>query len=147
MRATSAFLAGAGTAFVFDPRLGKTRRALVRDRTLGLLRRARRVGVGKAKYAAGHAQGLAAETRSAVLPRDETAADETVKSRILSDAFRNVPVSTRDVNVDVVDGVATLHGSVSNQSLADDLVREVRKVPGVRDVRQVFTISGYAAQS
>jgi osmotically-inducible protein OsmY len=70
-----------------------------------------------------------------------------VKNRILSDAFRNVSLSTRDVDVDVVDGVATLRGSIPNQSLADDLVQEVRKVPGVRDVRQVFTIAGHAAYS
>jgi osmotically-inducible protein OsmY len=147
VRAKSAFIVGAGVAFLFDPRLGKSRRALLRDRALALARRTRRMSVRKAKYAAGHAQGLAAETRNTVLRHAEQAADETVKSRILSDAFRKVPISTGDVNVDVVNGVATLRGSVPSPSLVDDLVREVRAVPGVRDVRQILNVAGHAAQS
>jgi osmotically-inducible protein OsmY len=145
VRAISAFIVGAGTAFFFDPRLGRTRRTLVRERVLAPARRARRLSSRKAKYAAGHVQGLSAETRSTVLRHGEPAPDETVKSRILSDAFRNVPISTGDVNVDVVNGVATLRGSVPSPSLADDLVRAVRAVPGVREVREAFAIAGDAA--
>jgi osmotically-inducible protein OsmY len=137
---------GAATAFFLDPRLGKRRRHVLRDRSSALVRRARRLAVRRAKYAAGHAQGLAAETRSAVLAHDEPAQDERVKSRILSEAFRKVPVSTSEVNVDVSEGVATLRGSVPTHSLADDLIDQVRAVPGVRGVTSRLTVAGEAAQ-
>jgi BON domain len=146
VRPTSAFLFGAAAAFFLDPRLGKKRRHVARDRSLALFRRARRLAFRRAKYAAGHVQGIAAETRSAVLEHDEPAPDETVKSRILSEAFRKVPVSTSAVNVDVSDGVTTLRGSIPTRSLADDLIDQVRAVPGVRDVTSRLTVAGDAAQ-
>jgi osmotically-inducible protein OsmY len=43
-------------------------------------------------------------------------------------------VSTRDVDVEVEDGLARLRGSIDSISLAEELVTRVRKVPGVRDV-------------
>jgi osmotically-inducible protein OsmY len=146
MRFTSAFLFGAAAAFFLDPRLGKRRRHVARDRSLALFRRARRLAFRRAKYAAGHAQGLAAETRSAVLEHDQPAPDETVKSRILSEAFQKVPISTSEVNVDVSNGVATLRGSLPTRSLADDLIDEVRAVPGVRDVTSRLTVAGQVSQ-
>lgn len=134
MRSKAAFLMGAGTAFFFDPRLGRRRRQLVVDRALGFLRRANRVGTGKVKLVGGHARGLLALARRVRRRTDIADDDRTVARRIRSDAFRDVGVSTRDVDVEVENGLAKLSGSIDSISLADELVARVRTVPGVREV-------------
>ena len=134
MRSKTAFLAGAGTAYFFDPETGKKRRNEARDRSLRALRRLSRLGVKKAKLAGGRAQGVAAVARTAVSERDVSVDDETVAQRIRSDALRDVGLSTKDVDVSVEDGFARLRGSVPSIDLADRLVARVRKVAGVSDV-------------
>jgi osmotically-inducible protein OsmY len=134
MRSKTAFLAGAGTAYFFDPQTGKKRRHEARDRSLRALRRFGRLGVKKAKLAGGHAQGVAAVARRAVAEPDVSVDDETVAQRIRSDALRDVGLSTKDVDVSVEDGLARLRGSVASVDLADRLVARVRKIAGVNDV-------------
>lgn len=144
MRSTASFLIGAGTAYLLDPQQGKRRRSVVRDRSLRFARRAARVGIGKAKFAGGHLRGLVAFARRLFGRRSVAVDDQTVTQRIRSDAFREAGVSTRDVDVDVDNGVATLRGSLASRTLADDLVAQVRKVPGVRDVAAMLEVSGSA---
>jgi osmotically-inducible protein OsmY len=99
--------------------------------------------VKKARFAGGHLRGLVAVSRRA-LGRQATAVasdDETVEQRIRSYALREVGVSTREVEVEVEDGVATLRGSVDGRAAADELVSRVAKVPGVRDVAAMIRVS------
>jgi hypothetical protein len=135
MRAkTTAFLAGAGAAYFFDPETGKRRRHVARDRSLRALRRVQRGAVKKVKLVGGHARGLSAISRRA-LSRPAVAVDDaTVAQRIRSDALRDLGLSTKDVDVRVEEGFATLRGSVATIDEADRLVSRVRKVPGVKDV-------------
>ena len=56
----------------------------------------------------------------------------TIVQRLRSDAFRGAGVSTREVEVQVEDGVAVLRGSVEGRAAADSLVEGTAKVPGVR---------------
>jgi osmotically-inducible protein OsmY len=143
VRFTTAFIFGAGTAFFLDPRLGKQRRHGVRDRVLRLLRHSRDQVLGRAKFAVDHAQGLAAEAVSSVARTSRAADDETVKSRVLSNALRHVPVANSELDVEVADGVVTLRGSIASKTLADDLVERVRAVPGVRAVTPELTVAHY----
>lgn len=135
MRFVRGFALGALTLYYLDPREGKRRRALVRDRSLRLLRRGRRVLISRTRYTVGRITGVLAEGRHAVKRPAVATDDETVRQRIMSDALRDVEVSTKDVGVDVRDGVATLRGSVE-QEVADALIRRVAKTPGVREVEQ-----------
>lgn len=134
MRSKTAFLAGIGTAYFFDPDTGKRRRHMARDRSLRAVRGLGRLGVQKAKLTAGRVYGLAAVARRAVRRDDVPVDDATVAQRIRSDALRDVGVSTKDVDVRVEDGLARLKGSVASADLADKLVSRVRGVAGVRDV-------------
>ena len=43
--------------------------------------------------------------------------------------------------MEVERGVATLRGSVTSRSLADDLVTRVDKVPGVQDVAAMIRVT------
>jgi hypothetical protein len=140
VRSTRAFLLGAGAAYFFDPRQGRRRRVVLRDRTAALMRRSARLGTKKLRFAGGHVRGLLAIGHRLVSPPPEARDDATVAQRIRSDALRGARVSTRDVQVAVEDGVATLHGAVGSSSIADDLVSRVRKVPGVRDVSALLRV-------
>jgi BON domain len=135
-----AFALGAAAAFFFDPRDGARRRHEARDRTLRALRRVGRSLTGKAKFYGGRARGVAHEAKTMVSDEPEAADDATVRQRILSDALRDVGVASKDVEVDVRDGVATLRGTVASPTLADDLVARVREVPGVREVTPALTV-------
>jgi hypothetical protein len=141
MRSVGAFVVGAGLAYLFDPQSGKRRRHVLRDRSAAVLRRLGRRSAGRAKYVAGHAEGIAAQAAGAVSGDAEGADDATVKDRILSQAFREAGVKTGDVAVDVSDGIATLRGTLESVDLAHDLVERVRAVPGVRTVTPRLTVS------
>jgi hypothetical protein len=134
MRAKTAFLTGAGAAYFFDPEAGKRRRHVARDRLLRALRRFQRGSLKKVKLVGGHARGLAAISRRAVTRPPVAVDDETVAQRIRSDALRDLGLSTKDIDVRVEGGFATLRGSVATIDDADRLVSRVRKVPGVEDV-------------
>ena len=142
MRSVGAFVVGAGLAYMFDPQSGKRRRHVLRDRSAALVRRLGRRSAGREKYAARHAQGVAAQAADAVSGEDETADDATVKDRILSQAFRGAGLDTGDVAVDVSDGIATLRGTLESVDLAHELVERVRAVPGVRTVTPRLTVPG-----
>jgi hypothetical protein len=137
---TKSFLIGAGAAYLLDPSQGKRRRHVLRSRTARIVRRTARFGTQKIRFAGGHLRGLVALSRRLVSRPNVPVDDETVTQRIRSSAFRDVGISTRDVEVAVEGGVATLRGSVDSHSLADDLVARVRKVPGVRDVASMIRV-------
>jgi osmotically-inducible protein OsmY len=139
MRTLRAFMIGVGAAYLFDPSEGKRRRRVLVDRLAKAARKVVRFMSKKARFYAGKSRGLAAGVpRAGSAPATD---DATVLQRIRSDAFRDSGVSTKDVDVVVDAGVAKLRGSVSNPSLADDLVDRVRKVPGVRDVEAAIDVS------
>ena len=141
MRATRAFLIGAGTAFLLDPRQGRRRRHLLRDRSLAVVRRGSRLGVRKARFAGGHARGAVALSRRVLATRERATDDATLVQRIRSEAFRDSGVSTRDVDVRVEDGVAILRGSVVGRKAADGLVTRTAKVSGIRDVAATLRVT------
>jgi osmotically-inducible protein OsmY len=51
-------------------------------------------------------------------------------------------VSTRDVDVEVHDGLVTLRGSIASRTLSNELVERVRKVPGVQNVSAELRVGG-----
>jgi BON domain len=134
VRSRSAFLLGAGTAYLFDPRLGRSRRRQLVDRFLGVVRRGRRVGTAKVKFVGGHLRGLLAVLRRFVTRPQVAVDDGTVAQRVRSDAFRDVGVSAREVDVEVEQGFVRLRGTILSTSLSEKLVERVRRTPGVREV-------------
>ncbi|HUF01680.1 MAG TPA: BON domain-containing protein [Gaiellaceae bacterium] len=74
-------------------------------------------------------------------PVNVNVSDETIEHRVLGDALPAAGVSTHDVEVDVEDGVVTLQGAVAGANRADELVQQVAKVPGVRDVAAMLRVT------
>jgi hypothetical protein len=137
MRTVRAFIAGAGIAYLFDPEQGARRRRMVLDRSARLARRLGRWTRKRARFQLGRMRGVAHRIRPGP---SEAVDDSTLLQRIRSEAFRQAGVSTKEVDVTVESGIVSLRGTVESATLADDLVAEVRKVPGVRDVARAIHV-------
>jgi osmotically-inducible protein OsmY len=94
------------------------------------------------RFSDGDVRGLVAVLQRAFKRPNVSVDDETVKQRIRSDALRDVGVPSRDIEIDVENRVATIHGSVQSRSHADGLLARVQKVPGVRAVAAMLRVSG-----
>ena len=134
MRVPKAFLLGVGTAYFFDPQLGRGRRAVVRDRLLKTLRGLARVVTKKSRFAAGKARGVYAQGERLVTQPDVSTEDSVVEQRIRSEAFRDLDLPASSFDVEVKSGVATVSGSVPDADVASDLIARVRKVAGVEEI-------------
>lgn len=145
MRIIGALAVGILVAFFLDPRLGRTRRALLRDRTMGTarraLRRTRRLGQGA--IVAGEA-GAAKLTHLREEPKPGMS-DETLAQKIMSEVFRDPEIPKGDVNVNVEHGVAVLRGQVQRPELVRELEKRVRKVHGVERVENLLHLPGSEA--
>lgn len=120
---------GAGLAWLFDADAGRRRRALVRDRTLHSLKRARvgvAAGLDDLRHVAG---GKLHEMRSRDSGRP---ADALVAERVRSALGRYVAHS-HAISVEVRDGIAELSGPV----LASEMKKLVCAVKGVRGVSAI----------
>jgi len=60
--------------------------------------------------------------------------DPTLVARVESELFRDETFPKGKLNIDAVDGVVTLRGTVDGKSVADDLVERTRAIEGVSDV-------------
>ena len=122
--ATMAF--GAGLAMLMDPVRGKARRAQLRDQTAAKMRDAKREVEQRARYESGRVKGAAHE-----LMHDDQAptTDHDLLQKVKSEALG--PAGAANLEIDVNNGTVTLTGDITD----DDLLRRVRSVSGVEDVR------------
>ncbi len=122
---------GAGAMYLFDPQLGRTRRAKLQQKLGGVSRRASREAGRKAEYARGQAEGLRHVGSSGSMPENDATLTAKVESEVLS--RWNYPKGR--INVNSVDGVVELRGVCETADQIDELEQEVRKLTGVLDVR------------
>jgi hypothetical protein len=115
--------------YVFDPEVGRRRRAMLRDQATRLQREARDAAAVTIEDLKNRTLGILAEGKSRLFERqvDDRVLEERVRSEL---GFLVRHPSSIDVQVN--DGIVTLSGPV----LADEvrqLVRGVARVRGVRD--------------
>jgi osmotically-inducible protein OsmY len=135
-RAVSLLLAGAFVSYYFDPRSGRRRRHELRDRGRATLRRALRRARHSARMIAAEAHALKARATH-VRERPKEFSDETLKQKVMSEAFRAPGMPKGAVNVNVEDGRVVLRGQVDRPDLIEELERRVRRVAGVREVENL----------
>jgi osmotically-inducible protein OsmY len=136
--------AGAALFYFLDPDQGRTRRARTSDQFQARVRRAGREAERKARYYEGKVEGMVHEARPDAA-RDGATDDRTVAHRIESQVLRSDRFPGAQVNVDVVDGVATLRGEVRNTGDLGTLAREVAAVRGVKAVQSYLHLPGTPA--
>jgi hypothetical protein len=142
--AVVALAVGAALEFFFDPRSGRRRRNLVRDRTRGAIRRRRRRVERHAHYEAGKLVGLA----HAVAHRDHGAADlddVSLVRKVESELFRDRTVPKGQISINADRGIVVLRGQLDDESKIRSIERATRKIGGVRDVENLLHRPGIPA--
>lgn len=123
---------GAGATFLLDPRQGRRRRALIRDRMVRTAREAREFGDAAAKDLRARAQGLSSQLR---FPRqawrDSAASDDVLIERVRAKLGRHVS-HPHAIRVTAQNGYVTLGGDIL-ASEHGKLLQALRTVRGVRD--------------
>ena len=131
--------------YVFDPRLGRGRRALARDWLLARGRRLVRRGERVQRYATARAYGKTQallHRREASKPQPD---DVTLAHKVETIIFRDGDVPKGQININAEDGVVTLRGEVPDQTMLDALVERTREVVGVRSVESLLHLPGQPA--
>jgi BON domain len=127
-------LAGWVVGFLSERR----RRRLLADRTGGFvrarIRAARRAGHFAAAWTYGRAM-KATHLREHPKPQPD---DATLAQKVESEVFRAAGVPKGTINVNAEYGVVYLRGELERPELIERLIRQTRKVQGVRDVRNLL---------
>ena len=142
--AASALAAGAVLEFFFDPRSGKRRRHLVRDRTTAAFRRRARKVERQAHYEAGKMVGLA----HAITHHDHAVPeldDVSLVRKVESELFRDRTIPKGPISINADRGIVVLRGQLDDAQEIERIEREVRGVAGVRDVENLLHRPGVPA--
>ena len=133
---------GAIIAFFLDPVSGKRRRHVARDWVAARVRRVgARVG-SQSRWAAGHAYGTWKEaTTQDQWPEN----DETLAHKVESEVLRGPSLPTGRILVNAENGMIVLRGTVDQPGQIDEIERAVRRVHGVRGVRNLLHTQGSPA--
>jgi hypothetical protein len=135
---------GALLEYFLDPRAGRRRRHVARDRALSQLRRGERRAVVRARRAESHAVGVARRTINRRRRRAEPLDDLTLAHKVESQLYRRAGIPKGQVSVNVEDGVVFLRG-VLNQEDIERVGETGRRIAGVRAVENLIHAPGTPA--
>jgi hypothetical protein len=134
---TVALAVGAALEFFLDPRSGKRRRKLLRDRVGAAARRRRRRIEREAHYEAGKVIGLA----HAITHRDHGAPqldDVSLVRKVESELFRDRSVPKGQISINADRGIVVLRGQLEDPEQIRQIENKARKIAGVRDVENLL---------
>lgn len=137
------FLLGALAMFLFDPRMGRRRRARIRDRSVWAYHLAFRRLPGATRrrgvWVRDRVKGVGYELRHAITRDGHGAADDVeLAQRVRSEVFRDPEIPDGAINVDAYEGVVTLRGELHRPELIERVVEATERVQGVRQVRSLL---------
>jgi hypothetical protein len=139
-----ALAAGAALEFFLDPRNGKRRRHLVRDRTTAAFRRQARKVERQAHYEAGKIAGVThAITHHEHAPPDLD--DVGLVRKVESELFRDRTIPKGPISINADRGIVVLRGQLEDPHQIQRIERDVRRVAGVRDVENLLHPPGIRA--
>ena len=132
-------ITGATLAYLFDPRQGRRRRALVRDKLGHSLRFTVRRGNRLRRMLVAYVRGYGSRVAHALRPLPfEQPDDATLTQKVQSELFRPADVPKGQINVSAQNGVVQLRGEVPSPEMIRDLVGKTREIRGVRDVENLL---------
>ena len=126
---------GAALMFILDPARGGRRRALVRDKSLKVLRRGGEAIQERTEDIGNRLTGAVAELRGR---RASPPTDLQLEERVRAELGHKVE-HAKAIEVSAEDGKVTLRGDVLREEL-DDVLDAVRGVHGVSDVRSEMMV-------
>jgi osmotically-inducible protein OsmY len=121
--------------FLLDPDRGARRRALVRDKSVKLLRRSGRGIQDRGEDIGNRIAGAAAETRGRL---KDSPTNRQLEERVRAELGHHVE-HAKAIDVIADDGFVTLSGDVLRAEL-NDVLETVRTVRGVKDIRSEMQV-------
>jgi hypothetical protein len=128
-------LAGAAAAFLLDPRSGRRRRAVTRDKAGKYRRLSARWFTGGWRAAAGPLRGAAHEAARHAPGYEPAPPPDTnafIKQRVESELGRFPELPLAGLVFDAADGVVNVRGVVQDDDCAEAILQRVAAVEGVR---------------
>lgn len=122
---------GAFYFLLFDPVKGHSQRVLIRDKGTRFYKRSRVKGRKHLKDMRNRFHGLQAKFTH-LFKTNNAVPDGVLEARVRS-SFGRVVSHPRSVYVRCVNGVVTLSGPILKHEV-DEIIRHVKKVPGVKEV-------------
>jgi len=136
---------GAALTYFFDPKQGRRRRAMTRDRVAAFFRRRVRQGERVGKAASAEAEGLVQKAKHREEEPKPQPDDVTLTRKVETEIFRDAEVPKGQINVNAENGKIYLRGEVGQLELIKDLEDRARKVQGVQDVENLLHLPGAEA--
>jgi len=143
-RAAGLIALGASLGLLFDPRNGKRRRRMLRDRPLALARHGERRAERAAHLGAAKTRALAARTRH-LASRAKSFDDGTLVDKVESEVFRFREIPKGKLNVEAANGIVSLRGQVERPEIIAEIIAKTRRVEGVRAVENLMHLPGIEA--
>ena len=131
---------GAAAEYFLDPRDGRRRRNLARDRIAAFFRGRFRDASRAARYAGGAVQGAAARATPGGGREDaeERLNDPALARKVESEIFRDADAPKDAVSVNAEHGVIYLRGEVADPDQIRALVEKAQAVDGVKAVENLL---------
>jgi hypothetical protein len=126
--------AGALLQYFADPRSGRRRRHVARDRLVATFRRTIWRSGRYLRFLNGQLYGIAEWVRRLEAPDNPNPDDNTLCDRVRSELFRDWSVPKRNININVAEGVVELRGQVAHPDDIDAIEKKVRHIPGVQAI-------------
>ena len=138
--------AGAALMFFLDAQQGARRRALMRDKLVGMANDLGRMAERTGRIAGSTAEGMTERVGAIGQSSPPFINDVTLVSRIESEAFRGMDDNPKSyVNLNSVGGVVFVRGEVPTPELINEIEERVRRVRGVKDVENLMHLPGTPA--
>jgi osmotically-inducible protein OsmY len=136
---------GAGLTYFFDPDRGRARRAQLRDRTLGLFRRAGRKVEQRGRYVGAQAYGLKKKVENIGREERMPESDRVLVDKVESEVLRRANYPKGAITVEACDGIITLRGQAETADQITRIEKEVTAVTGVAGVENFLHLPGTQA--
>lgn len=136
---------GAVLAIAFDPTSGRRRRALTRDRVVGVTNRGVKQMERLGRTIRAQSIGLSKRLWHRVTSTPREVGPLTLVNRVESEVFREVDIPPGRVLVDSEHDAIVLRGALDDQGQIDELIRAVSRIPGVTKVESLLHLEGTPA--
>jgi hyperosmotically inducible periplasmic protein len=137
----AAAMGGAALAYYLDPRSGRRRRHLARDKAVHYARQGGRRGRRLVRHASSDAYGMGRRFASRLPHMQPGFDDAPLVDRVESIVFRDREIPKGQININAERAIVFLRGEVARPELLEELEARVRKVRGVRGVENKLHVT------
>jgi hypothetical protein len=133
----------AGLTYLFDPDEGRTRRARMAQRSTHVARRIGRATVRRAQYVSSSATSRLRHRLTGAHPA--LVEGRTLLDRVESELFADHTIPHGKLNLEVEGTTVVLRGQLDSYQEIDRVEAAVRRIPGVREVKNLLHLPGTPA--